>query len=73
MVQLMVCNDVVEAHHILNRLQNEGIECFLINERITTLMPYLSSPLASGVQVMVHEDDEEKAREILAQDVQLDE
>lgn len=72
MVALMVCNNVIEAHHILNRLQNEGIECFLINERITTLMPYLSSPHASGVQVMVHEEDVEKAKEILEQDVHLD-
>jgi len=72
MVALMVCNNVIEAHHILNRLQNEGIECFLTNENITTILPYLSSPLASGVQVMVHEEDVEKANKILEQDVHLD-
>lgn len=72
MVKLMVCDSVIEAHQILNRLQNEGIECFLTNERITTLMPYLSSPLASGVNIMVSEDDVEKAQEILKEDVHLD-
>lgn len=67
-VRLLTCNTAFEANLIKGRLENEGIEGFLINENITTLMPHLNPISGSGVQLMVFQKDLEKAREILSVD-----
>lgn len=43
----------------------EGIESFTTNEHITTLLPHLNGILGHGIQIMVREDQYQKAKEIL--------
>jgi putative signal transducing protein len=49
----------------LHQLQEEGINCYLENENMVTLVPYLSNAIG-GIQLMVHKTQLERAREILA-------
>ncbi len=67
-VRLLTCDNSFEANLIKGRLENEGIESFLTNENITTLMPHLNTLFNSGAQVMIFEKDLERAREILSVD-----
>lgn len=61
----MTIDSLAEAHMIKGRLLNEGIDCFLTNENITNLMPHYNNMLGSGVQIIINEQDIDKAREIL--------
>jgi len=61
----MTIDSLAEAHIIKGRLLNEGIDCFLTNENITNLMPHYNNMLGSGVQIIINEQDIDKAREIL--------
>jgi hypothetical protein len=63
---LLTCDNPQEAHLLQGRLENEGIECFLTNENISTILPYLNQMLSGGVQIMVSEEDYEKARQIVS-------
>ncbi len=47
-------------------LENESIECFLTNENFTTLMPIYNGMLGSGIQIMINEEDSERAIELLS-------
>ena len=59
---LISCNTTAEAHIIKGRLDADGIECFLTNENFTDLiMPLSNTMLNSGVQVIVKENDFDKA------------
>jgi Zn finger protein HypA/HybF involved in hydrogenase expression len=64
-VRLMTSDNLAEAHIIKGRLLNEGIDCFLTNENFTNLMPLYNNMLGSGIQIIVNEKDNDKAREIL--------
>ncbi len=64
-VRLMTIDNLAEAYTIKGRLLNEGIDCFLTNENFTNLMPLYNNMLGSGIQIIVNEKDNEKAREIL--------
>jgi len=61
----MTSDNLAEAYIIKGRLLNEGIDCFLTNENFTNLMPLYNNMLGSGVQIIVNEKDNIKAREIL--------
>ncbi len=50
---------------IKGKLANEGVECLLTNQNTTNLMPHLNHMMGAGIQVLVFEDDYEKAVEIL--------
>ena len=51
----------IDANLLKNRLENDGIECFLINDNFSNLMPIYYGMLGSGVQVVVRTEDFEKA------------
>ncbi len=57
-------DNYVTATIILHRLQDEDINCYLENENMATLVPYLSNAIG-GIQLMVHKAQVERAREIL--------
>ena len=64
-IRLITCDNITEAHFIKDRLNNEGIDCFLANENFTTLLPNYYNLFRSGVQVFVIEEDYEKSRELI--------
>lgn len=64
-VCLTSLNNSIEANLLKIRLENEGIECFLANENFSTLMPIYNHMLGGGIQLIVAEQDEEKARHVL--------
>jgi len=71
-IRLITCDNAVEAHLIKGKLNNEGIDCFITNENTTTLIPYMNNMLGFGVQVMIHKEDYEKARELVKDKLQPD-
>jgi hypothetical protein len=62
--RLLTSSSLSEAHIIQGKLDSEGIDCFLTNENISSLLPINNSMLL-GVQVFVKETDYQKAFEIL--------
>ena len=61
-ITLTTCKDNVQAHMLQDILKNEGIESMLQGELTNQVM----SPLANlGIQVLVFEDDLERAKAIL--------
>jgi len=64
-ISLISYNNVIEANMIKDLLENEGIMCFLTNENFTTLLPGFTGMWGSGIHVMIHEEDKEKALEII--------
>jgi transposase-like protein len=71
-VQLMTCATQFEASLIQGRLENEQIASFLTNQNFSTLMPNYYRILGSGVQVMVFEDDLEKAQILLGMNITVE-
>jgi len=71
-ITLITCDTPVKANLIQGRLLNEGIECFLTNQHFTNLMPHLNNMMGSGVQVIVDENDLERARKIIADELTPD-
>jgi len=65
MVRLTTLGNSIEATLLQHKLELEGIESFLTNENISTMLPHLQGILGHGVQVMVREEDYPKAKEIL--------
>ncbi len=57
-------DNYVTATIFLHRLQEEDINCYLENENMATLVPYLSNAIG-GIQLMVHKTQAERAKEIL--------
>ena len=55
-----------EAYGLMARLKAEGIECFLFDENIVYVNPFLSNAVG-GVKVKVRESDVQKALLILKQ------
>lgn len=64
-IRLITCENIIEAHFIKNRLNNEGIDCFLTNEYFANLLPNYFNLFGSGVQVFVFGSDLEKSREVI--------
>lgn len=63
-VKITSFDNYIPANLALQRLQEEGINCYLENETTVTLGPFLSN-LIGGIGLMVHELQQERAREIL--------
>jgi hypothetical protein len=57
-------SNYVDAHIILGRLKDEGINCWLKNENTTTIMPIWTTALG-GIQLMVNTAQQEEAAYIL--------
>ena len=63
-VRLTTCNTSYEAHIIKGNLESEGIPSILTNENMSNLYSGLISAF-SGVDILVNENDLERAKEIL--------
>ena len=63
-VRLITCDDAVQAHIIQGALKNEDIASLLHNENMSTVMRGYSSEIA-GVDVLVYEDDYNRAVDLL--------
>lgn len=62
---LCTVTNSLEAHLIKNRLENEGIQCFIFNEHFSDLLPDYFQIMGSGVQVRVLEKDFQAAKDII--------
>lgn len=67
-IRLITCLDSIEAYQIKNKLEDDGISCFLTNENFTSLFPNYFGILGSGVQVMIEEKDLYRALSIVNSD-----
>lgn len=63
---LTTCNNSFEANLIKGKLENNGIRCFLTNEHFSELMPHYNGLMGAGVQVMIDENDLEKAQALIS-------
>lgn len=63
--------DPMLAHIVLSRLEDNEIPCFLADEYSLDLRPYLNEALG-GVKIKVFEQDEERCREIMAEEPVFD-
>ncbi|MCX6350532.1 MAG: DUF2007 domain-containing protein [Bacteroidetes bacterium] len=64
LITIAVYSYPTEAYPLMTHLRNEGIECFLGDENIHSVMPYLTNSVG-GVKVNIWEKDLEKAELIL--------
>jgi DNA-directed RNA polymerase subunit RPC12/RpoP len=68
-IRLTTCEDSFEANLLKNKLEQEGIVCFLTNENFTNLLPNFVGLLGTGVHVMVEERDYERAVKLIENDM----
>ena len=55
----------IDANMLKNKLEFDGIDCFLVNENFTDWCPAYYNILRGGVQVVVKKDDLEIAQKIV--------
>lgn len=65
-IKLFTCDDAFQAHVIQGALENEGIVSVLHNENMSNVMRGYGSEIA-GVDVLVYEEDYDKALLLLEQ------
>jgi hypothetical protein len=68
-VRLTTCENSFEASLIKNKLEQEGIECFLTNENFTSLFPNYSGILGTGVHIMIEDKDYDRAIKLIDESV----
>ncbi len=56
----------IDAHIILGRLKDEGIDCWLRNEATTTIIPIWTTAIG-GIQLMVVQEQLQRASVLLQQ------
>jgi hypothetical protein len=61
-VVLITCQDAIEANIFKGVLENAGLECYLSGENFSAVMPTNIGAFGGGVQVLVDENDFEKAK-----------
>jgi DNA-directed RNA polymerase subunit RPC12/RpoP len=57
-------DDAISAHILRNKLESEGIECFIHDEHIVTMNPLFNFAVG-GVKLKVYEEDVPRALEII--------
>lgn len=65
LITFRVFNSIAEAHVFGSKLESEGIECYYIDENMTSLYP-LSSP-SFGVRLQIKHEDLIKAQLVMGQ------
>ncbi len=65
MRRLTTVSSSIEATLLQHVLEMEGIDSFITNEHTSTMLPHLYGMLGHGIQVMVRDDDFEKAKDVL--------
>jgi DNA-directed RNA polymerase subunit RPC12/RpoP len=61
-----VYTNYIDAHIMMGRLSEEGINCWLKDENMVTINPYLTNAVG-GIKLMVPETQGERAFELLRQ------
>ncbi|MES2800286.1 MAG: DUF2007 domain-containing protein [Bacteroidota bacterium] len=61
---VQVYSDAISAHILCNKLESEGIECFIKDEHIVTMNPLYSNAVG-GIKVQVRELDVQLALDII--------
>jgi hypothetical protein len=54
----------LEANLMRSKLLSEDIECILLDENLISVQPFYSNAIG-GIKLQVHEDDAQRAKEIL--------
>ncbi len=62
---LTTVNSAVEAHLIKGMLSNNGIECMITNENVSTILPHYNNMLGGGIRIMVAEENFDQAYQLL--------
>src|SRR2546423_7796103 len=63
---LQIFDNYIDAHIVMGRLQEEGINCWLKDENTVTIDPILTNAVG-GIKLMVPEVQAERAFELLKQ------
>ena len=63
-IPLRSYDNYVDAHIIMGRLNEEGINCWLKDENVATITPFLSNAMG-GIKLMVAESQVERAIDII--------
>ena len=63
-VVLRSFSNYIDAHIVLGRMKDEGIDCWLKNENTTTIMPIWTTAIG-GIQLMVNKRQQQQATYIL--------
>lgn len=64
LITLKVFDTAIEARILKNKLEGDGIVCFIFDENIVTLNPLLNFAVG-GIRLQVNEEDFSKAKDIL--------
>jgi DNA-directed RNA polymerase subunit RPC12/RpoP len=65
MKRVATVSSAIDATFLQQKLKNHGIMSFRTHEAMTTLLPHFTGLLGHGIQVMVREDDFDKAVSVL--------
>jgi len=65
-VLLQSFDNYIDAHIVLGRMEEEGIQCWLKDENTITVTPFFNNAVG-GIKLMVDEQQMEKANELLNQ------
>jgi len=63
-ITIKTFNNSIDAHIVMARLEDEGIECFIIGDTINSVYPSLDFT-SNGVKLKIFEKDYVKAIEII--------
>ncbi|MBL1279698.1 MAG: DUF2007 domain-containing protein [Fluviicola sp.] len=66
LITLKVFNTAIEAYILKNKLEGEGIVCYILDENIVTLNPLLNFAVG-GVRLQINKVDLDKAKDIIAE------
>lgn len=63
-VSIQSFTNYIDAHIVLGRLKDEGIDCWLKNETTTTIIPVWTTAIG-GIQLMVNQEQVKKVGDVL--------
>ncbi len=66
LITIKTFENAVEAHLLRLKLENEGIQCFLVDENTVSLNPLFNIAIG-GIKLRIDESDETKAKELIAE------
>ena len=62
------CGSLFEAQVVRQRLESERIQAFVLNENSNDYVPFAGAIPSLAVQIVVADDDYERARDLLAEE-----
>ena len=64
LITFEVFDSAISAHIIGAKLEAEGIDCYYVNENMSSIYP-LGNTMMSGVQLQIRHEDLIKAQEVM--------